>query len=249
MKARIVIAALGTLFLTPLAHASEQVHWSYQGKTDPRHWAGLEADYAVCGIGHRQSPINIETRKVTGKTAQPVGLSHMPASAEVINNGHTIQIEPENGGTLTLDGVAYKLVQFHFHTPSEEKINAKAYPLVAHLVHKSADGKLAAIAVLFRTGKSNATLRPVFANLPAKEGEKRRLDGNINAGDLLPADRSNYTFMGSLTTPPCSEDVRWVVMKTPVSLSSAQLAAFRKLYKMNARPTQPLNGREIQAGS
>lgn len=248
MKTRIVIAALGTLLLTPLVNASDSPHWSYQGKTGASHWAGLEEDYATCGIGKRQSPIDIETRKVTGTTAQPIGLAYTAASAEVINNGHTIQVEPENGGTLTIDGVEYKLVQFHFHTPSEEKINGKPYPLVAHLVHKSADGKLAAIAVLFRTGKSNATLQPVFANLPARQGDKRPLEGTINVGDLLPGDHANYTFMGSLTTPPCSEDVRWVVMKTPVSISSAQLAAFQKLYKMNARPTQPLNGREIQAG-
>ena len=248
MKTRIAIAALGTLFFTAFANAAEAPHWTYQGKAGTGQWANLEADYAVCGTGQRQSPINIETRKVTGTTAQAIGLSYAPANAEVVNNGHTIQVEPANGGTLTIDGVEYKLAQFHFHTPSEEKIDGKSYPLVAHLVHKSAEGKLAVIAVLFRTGKSNATLRPVFARLPAKAGDKHALNGTINVGDLLPAKRDNYTFIGSLTTPPCSEDVRWVVMKTPVSISSAQLAAFRKLYRMNARPVQAVNGREVLVG-
>lgn len=248
MKTRIAIAALGTLLLTSTASANEPPHWTYQGKTGASQWAHLEADYAVCGTGQRQSPINIETRKVTGTTAQAIDLSYAPANAEVINNGHTIQVAPANGGTLTIDGVQYKLAQFHFHTPSEEKIDGKSYPLVAHLVHKSAEGKLAVIAVLFRTGKANAALKPVFASLPAKTGDKHALDGNINVGDLLPAKRDNYTFIGSLTTPPCSEDVRWVVMKTPVSVSSAQLEAFRKLYKMNARPVQAVNGREVLVG-
>lgn len=248
MKTRIAFAALGTLFCTALASAAEHPHWTYQGKTGASHWAGLETDYAVCGTGQRQSPINIETRKVTGTTTQPVSLSYAPARAEVINNGHTIQVEPASGGALTIDGVEYKLAQFHFHTPSEERIDGKSYPLVAHLVHKSADGKLAVIAVLFRTGKTNAALQPVFAALPGKAGDKHAVDGTIDVGALLPANRDNYTFIGSLTTPPCSEDVRWVVMKTPVSISQKQLAAFRKLYKMNARPVQAVNGREIQAG-
>ncbi|CAG9183773.1 Carbonic anhydrase [Cupriavidus laharis] len=248
MKTRIATAALGTLLFTAFANASEPPHWTYQGKTGTSHWAGLEADYAVCGTGQRQSPINIETRKVTGTTAQPIGVSYAPARAEVINNGHTVQVEPANGGTLTIDGVEYKLAQFHFHTPSEERIDGKSYPLVAHLVHKSAEGKLAVIAVLFRTGKSNAALRPVFASLPARAGDKHAMGGTINVGDLLPGSRDNYTFIGSLTTPPCSEDVRWVVMKTPVSVSSAQLAAFRKLYRMNARPVQAVNGREVLVG-
>jgi carbonic anhydrase len=150
-------------------------------------------------------------------------------------------------GSATLDGVEYKLLQFHFHTPSEEKIDGKSYPLVAHLVHKNAEGQLAVVAVLFKAGKENAALKPVFDHLPAKEGETRKLDVAVDAADLLPANRAYYAFTGSLTTPPCSEEVRWQVLKTPVELSSSQLAAFRKLYRMNARPVQPLNGRKVLA--
>ena len=167
----------------------------------------------------------------------------------MVNNGHTIQVNLPAAGAVTLDGVEYKLLQFHFHTPSEEKIDGKAYPLVAHLVHKNAQGQLAVVAVLFRVGKENTALKPVFEHLPTKESETFKLGLDINSADLLPANRAYYAFMGSLTTPPCSEEVRWQVLKTPVELSASQLAAFRRLYQMNARPVQPLNGRKVLAVS
>lgn len=248
MKASIVIAA-GLLFLAPLANAGEHAHWSYRGKTGPEHWAQLEGGNAVCALGKSQSPVNIETGKSVAGVPQPVKFDYTDARAAVINNGHTIQVEPANAGAIMIDGTAYKLAQFHFHTPSEERIDGKAYPLVAHLVHKSDEGKLAVVAVLFRRGKANETLQPVLSHLPAKAGEKRALAGPINVGKLLPADHASFQYMGSLTTPPCTEDVRWIVLKTPVDLASSQLAAFRKLFPMNARPTQPLNGREVRAGS
>jgi len=141
--------------------------------------------------------------------------------------------------------VPYKLVQFHFHTPSEEKVNGKAYPMEAHLVHQGADGKMAVVAVFLKEGKANPAFDAVFRGMPKAEGTGHTID-DINAADLLPAERGYFRYVGSLTTPPCSEGVRWQVMKEPVEVSKEQVSAFRKLYHMNARPVQALNGRKVE---
>ena len=250
MKSKLLLAAACALSVAPLAFAQGHAHWSYKGRDSAAHWAELDESFKLCKLGKQQSPINVVTRAVEkAPGAKPLGFAYTADAGEVVNNGHTIQVNLPAAGSITLDGVEYKLVQFHFHTPSEEKIDGKAYPLVAHLVHKSADGQLVVVAVLFKAGRENAALKPVFDHLPAKEGETLKLDAAINPADLLPADRGYYAFMGSLTTPPCSEEVHWQVLKTPVELSGSQLAAFRKLYRMNARPVQPLNDRKILAVS
>jgi carbonic anhydrase len=228
------------------AHAAHPAHWSYSGATDAAHWAALDEGFKTCKLGQEQSPIDIVTRSAEKSAdAKPIKFAYAAGAAEVVNNGHTIQVNLPAGGTVSLGGTEYKLLQFHFHTPSEEKFDGKSYPLVAHLVHRDAQGHLAVVAVLFKVGHENAALKPVFAHLPAKEGQTVKIDGAFDAAQLLPAARGYYAFAGSLTTPPCSEDVRWQVLKTPVELSSAQLASFRKLYAMNARPVQPLNGRKV----
>jgi carbonic anhydrase len=165
---------------------------------------------------------------------------------EIVNNGHTIQVNPASGGSIKLPDGEYKLLQFHFHTPSEEKIHGKNFPLVMHLVHKNDAGKLAVVAVLFKEGKENTALKPIFDNMPAKEGEKKTLNENFNAETLLPTRHGYYKYEGSLTTPPCSEEVHWQILKAETHISKEQLAAFKKLYPMNARPVQPLNDRTVQ---
>jgi carbonic anhydrase len=152
------------------------------------------------------------------------------------------------GSSIDLGGVRYELLQFHFHKPSEEKIDGKAHAMVAHLVHKSADGKLAVVAVLLDSGGASALIDSTWKNLP-KQKEKEVLVQNvtIDASDLLPRSRGYYTFQGSLTTPPCSEDVTWLVLKSPVKIAASEIAAFGKIYPTNARPTQPINGRDIRA--
>jgi carbonic anhydrase len=247
MKFKLLIASLCAALASHSALAESHAHWSYEGKTGAGQWGELEEGYATCKLGKNQSPINIETRKAKKADLKPLEFAYTQGAAEVINNGHTIQVNLPAGGKLSIDGAEYQLVQFHFHTPSEEKINGKAYPLVAHLVHKNAEGKLAVVGVLFKQGKENAALKPVFNALPAAEGEKKPLENGFDAAAILPADHGYYAFTGSLTTPPCSEEVRWQVLKTPAEVSASQLAAFRKLFKMNARPVQPLNGREVQA--
>lgn len=236
-----------TLAATPL-FAEEHAHWGYKGHGNPGHWAELNPDFKACAIGKHQSPINIETRKVKSGDLPSLSLAYSAGEAEVINNGHTIQVNLKAGGDMVLDGKHFHLLQFHFHTPSEEKINGKAYPLVAHFVHKDDDGNIAVIAQLFTVGKENAALKPVFASLPGKQGERTALAEALDPAAVLTSELGRYVFAGSLTTPPCSEEVRWQVLKTPVTLSRAQLKAFQHLYPMNARPVQPLNDRVVQGG-
>lgn len=219
-------------------------HWSYAGKTDAAHWAELDHANAACKLSKEQSPINIEEKTARHAPLAALGFDYRAGPAEVINNGHTVQVNLAPGSSLTTGDGAASLLQFHFHTPSEEKVNGTSYPMVAHFVHKSADGKLSVVAVLFKEGKENLTLAPLFAGLPA-EGKPLAL-ASFDPAAVLPAGHAYYKFTGSLTTPPCSDGVRWQVLKQPVELSKGQIAAFRSVYPMNARPVQPLNGRVVE---
>ena len=245
MKRKFVSLFILGLLAAPALAAGPAPHWAYEGEVGPSNWARVDPGFKTCGLGKRQSPINIETRDTEKGGLKPIMFTYMPGPAEVINNGHTIQVNLPNSGTARFDGLEYKLVQFHFHTPSEEKIDSMAQHMVVHFVHRAGDSKLAVVGVLFKLGKENAALKPVFDNMPKKSGLTFSIN-EFNPAELLPADPTYFAYQGSLTTPPCSEDVKWHVMRTPIEISYAQLAAFKKLYKMNARPVQPLNGRRVQ---
>lgn len=244
MKKILLMLAAALAAMGSAQAAGTAAHWEYKGKAGAAHWGELEQDFAACKLGKAQSPIDIRHEKA-GAPA-PIGFGYTAGEADIVNTGHTVQVNLPHGGTAHLASGDYQLVQLHFHTPSEERIHGKRYPLVAHLVHKNAAGELAVVAVLFKEGKENTALKPVFAELPAHEGDHRAIAGEFDAGALLPAGHGYYAYMGSLTTPPCSEGVHWQVMKEPVDISKAQLSAFRKLYPMNARPVQPLNGRVVE---
>lgn len=245
MKLKMVWLAISLMVGAAGVHASEKAtHWEYKGKAGATHWGELQPEFVSCKLGKEQSPIDIHGAK-KGKLT-PIDFQYETGTADVVNNGHTVQIDVTKGGAIKLHDDEFKLLQFHFHTPSEEKINGKGYPLVAHMVHKNAAGELAVVAVLFKLGKENAALQPVFAHMPAKAGEHMAIEGGIDPASILPEQRGYYAFKGSLTTPPCSEGVQWQVMKTPAEISPKQLAAFRKLYRMNARPVQAFNGRVIE---
>ncbi|WP_338760048.1 carbonic anhydrase family protein [Massilia sp. METH4] len=244
-KVKLALTVIAALAATASAGAADtRPHWEYQGKAGAAHWGELAPDFAACGRGKAQSPIDI--RAPRAGAASPIGFAYRASSADIVNNGHTVQVDLADGGDIDVAGTTYRLVQFHFHTPSEEAVNGRRYPLVAHLVHRSDAGELAVVAVLFKRGRDNAALGPVFAGMPATAGEKRAATAEFDAAALLPERRGYYGYTGSLTTPPCSEGVRWHILKEPVEVSSAQLAAFRKLYRMNARPVQPLNGRVVE---
>jgi carbonic anhydrase len=227
------------------AQESHPPHWSYEGKDGPAEWSKLDQTYAACSTGKAQSPIDIKNAKKADLA--PLKFDYKAVPLNIIDNGHTIQINYSPGSTLAAGGKTYTLKQFHFHHPSEEHVNGKGYDMVAHLVHADAEGHLAVVAVLLKTGSSNAFLETVWKNIPTVKEKAVDVPGvTLNVRDLLPADHGYYTFSGSLTTPPCSEGVTWYVLKAPASLSADQVTAFAKIYPQNARPIQPLNGRELQ---
>jgi carbonic anhydrase len=223
------------------------VHWGYDGEAGPVNWAKLKPEFNVCGIGKRQSPINIDDGTTLQGPAEPLQFTYLPSGGSVINNGHTIQVDPTPDNSITVRGSTYQLVQFHVHHPSEEKINGKAFSMVAHLVHKNAEGQLAVVAVLLTPGAANPLIDTVWTYMPLDTGDRVRLPGPmLNLNELLPKDQRYYQFVGSLTTPPCTEGVLWMVMKTPVTISPAQLRLFGQLFPANARPVQPVNGRPVR---
>jgi carbonic anhydrase len=226
------------------AHA-EGEHWSYEGHGGPAKWAELDHEFAACGLGKTQSPIDIRGAKVADLPA--IQVNYKPSPLKLIDNGHTIQVNYAPGSSIDIGGAHYELMQFHFHKPSEEKVQGKSHAMVAHLVHKAADGKLAVVAVLLDKGSANRTIDTIWANLPKEKEKETAVDVTVDAAALLPRDKGYYTFQGSLTTPPCSEGVRWFVLKTPMKITESEIMAFGKLYPMNARPIQPLNGRAIEA--
>ncbi len=245
MKAKLLSASLALMFAACAHAGGPDPEWAYEGEKGSRSWGKLDPAFKTCGLGKRQSPINIEEREAERGGLKPIPFSYKAGPGEIVNNGHTIQVNLANSGSARFDGLEYRLAQFHFHTPSEEKINGMATHMVAHLVHRAGDTKLGVVAVLIKLGKENAALKPVFDNLPPSEGKTAPL-ASFNPADILPTDPTYFAYVGSLTTPPCTEDVKWHVMKTPIEISYAQLAAFKKLYRMNARHTQPTNGRRVQ---
>lgn len=230
------------------AHASGSApHWSYEGSHGgPAHWAELDPAFETCAKGGRQSPIDIRN---TVKTDLPaLHFQYGSVAPTIVNNGHTVQINVPPGQSIAIGDKVYELLQFHLHTPSEEKVNGKHAAMVGHFVHKNATGQLGVVGVLMQPGPmpKNEAYAPVFDHLP-RPGEKITVDElELNLAALLPTDLGYYTFDGSLTTPPCSESVNWIILKKPVALGTDQIKAFRRLFNANARPVQPLNGRVIK---
>jgi carbonic anhydrase len=220
------------------------VHWGYDGAGAPANWGKLKPDYATCDNGKRQSPIDI--RPGIAVDLDPIKFAYKQTKYRVFDNGHTIQVNVGAGSTIEVMGKRYELVQFHFHKPSEERINGRPYPMVAHFVHKDWDDNLAVIAVLLDEGPEHPALQQVWNNLPLEANSEVLAGDTLDLNRLLPDNRAYWTYMGSLTTPPCSENVLWMVMKTPVMISAEQVAIFGRLYKNNARPVQPSNGRLIK---
>jgi carbonic anhydrase len=219
-------------------------HWSYEGKAGPQAWGRMKPEFAKCATGSRQSPIDI--RDGMALDLDPVQFDYKPTGFGVIDNGHTVQVNVAPGNSIEVMGRRFELLQFHFHRPSEERINGRQFEMVAHLVHKDAEGRLAVVAVLLDRGAAQPLLQTVWNNLPLEKGEEAAARAQIDLNQLLPADRRYYTYMGSLTTPPCSEGVLWMVMQQPVQLSGQQIDIFSRLYPMNARPIQQAAGRLIK---
>lgn len=219
-------------------------HWSYEGELGPRNWGKINPDWVKCSSGTRQSPIDI--RDGMKVDLEQINFDYRPSGFNVTDNGHTIQVGISGGNFITIMGRTYELMQFHFHRPSEERINGRGFEMVAHLVHKDSEGKIAVVAILIERGKPQSLIQMIWNNLPLEKNETNSPPTVLDMNDLLPTRRDYFTFMGSLTTPPCSEGVLWMVMKEPVQASGAQLALFSRLYPMNARPIQSNSGRVIK---
>jgi carbonic anhydrase len=228
------------------AHGGD-AHWAYEGDVGPQSWGKLKPEFNLCALGKRQSPINIEEGATLVGPAEPVQFNYVPSNATVVNNGHTIQVDVQGENAITVRGSSFKLLQFHFHTPSEEQINFKRSAMVAHLVHKNDEGQLAVVAVLLEPGSPNPLIEKVWTYMPLDAGDRVRMPRElVNMDELLPSDQRYYQFMGSLTTPPCSEGVLWLVLKKPMQISKGQYKLFTQLYPNNARPVQPVNGRPVR---
>jgi len=223
--------------------ADEKPHWTYSGDHGPSYWAGLSDDFSTCAAGKLQSPFNI-TADITAILPE-LGLNYRPTPMKIINNGHTIQVDQADGGALNVGGKVYKLLQFHFHAGSEYAIDGKSYPLEIHLVHASEAGELAVVGVMVEAGMANTELAKIWDNMPTSEGENSVDGQSVDVTALLPDGKKYYRFMGSLTTPPCSEGVNWHMMSAPITASAAQILTFREIYPMNARPLQAENNRLV----
>lgn len=219
-------------------------HWSYEGENGPANWGKINPEWAKCGTGSRQSPIDI--RDGMKVELEQINFDYHPSSFNVTDNGHTVQVMVSGGNFITVNNRMYELVQFHFHRPSEERVNGKGYEMVMHLVHKDGEGRLAVVALLLERGRPQPVIQQVWNNLPLEKLETMAPSTVLDPMELIPARRDYFTFMGSLTTPPCSEGVLWLVMKEPVQASPAQMALFSRLYPLNARPIQPGGGRIIK---
>jgi carbonic anhydrase len=229
----------------PLGQAKAAgAHWGYAGSAGPDTWGRLKPEFAKCATGQRQSPIDI--RDGIGLDIEALQFDYRPGSFSVIDTGQTVQVNLAPGNFVEVLGRRYALQQFHFHRPSEERIDGRRFDMTVHLVHKDAEGRLAVVAVLLERGAAQPLLQAVWNNLPLEKGEEQPARVHIDPGQLLPEDRRYYTYMGSMTTPPCNEGVLWMVMRQPVTLSAAQLDIFARLYPMNARPTQSAAGRLIK---
>ncbi|MDO2456347.1 MULTISPECIES: carbonic anhydrase [Enterobacter] len=243
MKGKLMLGImLATCFSVGATEHSQ--HWGYEGQESPEHWGKLSPDFALCETGKNQSPVNIQGALKTHHS-KPV-LVFEQGKQQIINNGHTIQINVSEGNTLRLDDDIFALQQFHFHAPSENEIDGKQFPLEGHFVYKDKKGSLAVLALMFNEGKANPQLTKAWQQMPAKVNQAAILTQPVDINALLPENVGVYRFSGSLTTPPCSEGVIWMVLEQPVSASAEQIRQFRSvLQHANNRPVQPLNGRVI----
>jgi carbonic anhydrase len=232
------------------ARAQWRTPWTYEGLRGADHWSDLDPDYQPCNTGREQSPIDI---RVTERAALPaLQFEYRRAPLKyLINNGKTIRVNYHDSGdagsVLAVGEKRYRLTQFHFHRPSEERVRGKQYDMVVHLMHEASDHTVAGVTVFLKAGEANSTVRQLWDHMPVTEGPETEIPGvTVDPAGLLPQARGYYTYKGSLTAPPCTEGVTWFVLKTPMEISSEQIAAFAQLYPHDVRPPQPLNGRVVR---
>ena len=220
--------------------------WGYEGTGAPEHWGDLCPEYHLAKDGRQQSPVDI--RGAASSDLPPLEFDYRPVTVRTIYNGHSVQENEDGKSHLVVQGKSYDLEQFHFHSPSEHTVEGQHFAMELHFVHEGADGEVAVVGVLIEAGLHNAAFETMWADLPDGENPTESSQSRIVVQDLLPADHRYYGYQGSFTTPPCTERVRWFVLREPVQLSSEQIATFREVIFNNNRPVQPLNDREVLVG-
>lgn len=241
-------AAAVTQVTSRAPSAGHGAAWAYTGANGPSHWSGVSAKYAACGEGVAQSPINLTVANAAGASAGNIDFVYNPTPLRILNNGHTIQLNYDEGSSMTVEGETFQLLQFHFHAPSEHAVNGELADLELHMVHRNDDGELGVVGVLMNAGDENLALREIWQNMPRDVSAERVRDRNvINVRDFLPRSANYYRYMGSLTTPPCSEGVNWFVMSDPIEVSREQVEAFSGVIGPNNRPVQEVNNRLVLA--
>jgi carbonic anhydrase len=246
----LVLLVVAASLLPAGSRAQWKTHWTYEGATGAEQWGDLDPEYATCKVGKEQSPIDI--RNAEKAQLPTLRFDYNSGTLKyLINNGYTIRVNyhdaPGSGNFLVVGEKRYQLTQFHFHRPSEEYIHGRPSDMEVHLMHAASDGKVAGITVFLKSGGANATIQRLWEHMPKVEGKEEEIAGvEVNPAGLLPHDAAYYTYMGSLTAPPCSEGVTWFVLKTPVEISAEQINAFAKIYPHDVRPLQPLNGRVVK---
>lgn len=243
MKRVSYIALVAAFAVAFNAYAGEghAKHWSYEGQEGPEHWGELSGDFAACKSGVKQSPVDLKEQ--VKAELMPLEFNYKTIPLKVLNNGHTFQVDEKGGGTLKFQGQEYQLVQFHFHTPSEHKMEGQAHEMEVHFVHKNDQGQLAVVGVMINPGKENAALKAAWDSMPKDAKDVEVSGAAINAGDIMPNGRNYQHYIGSLTTPPCSEGVRWIVLNEPIEMSQEQIDTFKAVFHHNARPVQPMHDR------
>ncbi|MCT7377863.1 carbonic anhydrase [Chelativorans salis] len=235
--------ALGACPICAQAARAASGHWGYEGQEGPAHWADLDSSNFVCSGGTRQSPIDIAS--AVRADIPRIAVGWKKGRGTMVNNGHTIQINVPEGSTLRLGDRVYELLQFHFHAPSEHHVDGTTFPMEAHFVHADArTDALGVLGVFLKPGQANASFAGLAAAFPAQKGEEVEVE-DVDPNGLLPASLGYWTYRGSLTTPPCSEGVDWMVAMEPVEVDAADIKRFTKLYPMNARPIRSPNRRFI----
>lgn len=255
----LLLSFLGSMFFVrstaPAPGPPHPAHWAYEGALGPTHWGEEDPAAASCQLGDEQSPIDIHpSRLLQLDWLTPIQLKYKPdKDVELVNNGHTFQVNYDQGSRMTFLGKEYELVQFHWHTPSEHTVNGQPAAMEVHLVHATPDSfkRLAVLGILITEGAENPTMAKVWGQIPEmpKEDEpvkvvKSKIE--LNAADLIPRNTLYYNYDGSLTTPPCTQGVQWILLKDSITASRAQIEKFRGMFKENARPVQPIKDRFIR---
>jgi carbonic anhydrase len=245
LSAQWILRATILLSVFAVSNSTNAADWAYSGEHGPSNWGKLQRDYATCDTGKQQSPINVvETKK---QKLPPIEFQYRATPLRIVNDGHTVRVRFSNGSKMLIGKDRFTLQQMHFHIPGGDQIQGEEFAMAMHFLHKSSTGGLAAVVVLFREGAEHTALAKLLANMPThKSSEQLLAKITTDATQFLPVEHSYYSYAGSLTAPPCTEGVTWLVLKQPLTLSAEQLGRLRTFFPLNARPVQPRHARVVK---